>query len=96
MDRQDLARINGNTATALQQAVPQGWLPFVDDKDLTDWRDWLLEQLRPGQHIQTAEVFAQRMGITADEMEALKDAAEVTWATYRNQVAEEDDRERTQ
>jgi len=71
MDRQDLARINGSTATALEQAVPQGWLPFVDDNDLANWRDWLLEQLRPGRHIQTAEVFARRMGITADEMEAV-------------------------
>lgn len=71
MDRQDLARINGSAARALQQAVPQGWLPFVHDKDLTNWRDWLVEQLRPGQHIQTAEVFAQRMGITTDEMESV-------------------------
>jgi len=71
MDRQDLARINGSARAALQQAEPRGWLPFVNDRDLTAWRDWLVEQLRPGQHIQTAEVFARRMGVTTDEMEAV-------------------------
>jgi len=71
LDRQDLARLNGHTVLALQQAVPERWLPFVSDESLTSWRDWLVRQLRPGQHVQTAEVFARRMGIPAEEMEAV-------------------------
>ena len=71
MDRQDLRRIDGRVIEALPRAQPQGWLPFVNDEDLQAWRDWLVGQLGPGQHIQTAEVFARRMGISATEMEAV-------------------------
>ena len=71
VDRQDQQRLNGIVVTALQEAKPQKWLPFVDDGDLHAWRDWLIEQLTPGQNTQTTEVFARRMGVTATEMEAL-------------------------
>jgi hypothetical protein len=71
IDRRDQRRLNGSVAMALREAEPQDWLPFVSDEHLRAWRDWLVEQLSPGQRMQTAEVFAQRMGISAAEMEAV-------------------------
>lgn len=71
MDRQDQQRLNGSQVAALRRTEPQGWLPFVDDEHLRAWRDWLVEQLGPGRGVQTAEVFAQRMGISAAEVEAV-------------------------
>jgi hypothetical protein len=71
MDRQDQQRLNGTVAMALREAEPRDWLPFVSDQELRAWRDWLAEQLGPGQGVQTAEVFAQRMGVSAQEVEAV-------------------------
>jgi hypothetical protein len=71
MDNRDQAKLNGNAVHELQEAEPHNWLPFVDDKHLRMWRDWLVEQLAPGQRMQTAEVFARRMGIPAGEVEAV-------------------------
>ena len=70
MDRQDQQQLNGSVVMALREANPQGWLPFVSDECLQAWRDWLVEQLGPGHSVQTAEVFAQRMGIPVVEVEA--------------------------
>jgi len=75
MDRQDLHRLDSAlTAAVLKQARPHGWLPFVSDRALQDWRDWLVSQLKPGRRAQTAEVFAERMGVSAAEMEAVVDS----------------------
>jgi hypothetical protein len=71
MDRQDQQRLDGSVVAALAEAEPQGWLPFVNDEDLQGWRDWLVEQLVPGHSVQTAEVFAQRMGVSVAEVEAV-------------------------
>jgi len=71
MDRQDQRRLDGSVAAGLREAEPQGWLPFVSDQHLRAWRDWLVEQLGPGHSVQTAEVFAQRMGVSAAEVEAV-------------------------
>jgi len=71
MDRRDQQRLNGSVAAALRRAEPRGWLPFVSDEHLRAWRDWLAEQLGPGRTVQTAEVFAQRMGVSAEEVEAV-------------------------
>lgn len=71
MDRRDQQRLNGSVVAALRETKPQGWLPFVSDGDLGAWRDWLVEQLSPGQVVQTAEVFAERMGVSAADVEAV-------------------------
>ena len=71
MDRQDQQRLNGSVAIALREAEPQRWLPFVSDGPLRVWRDWLVEQLGPGHSVQTAEVFARRMGVPAAAVEAV-------------------------
>jgi hypothetical protein len=71
MDRRDLRQLNGTVAMALRVAEPQGWLPFVEDGHLREWRDWLVDQLTSGNGVQTAEVFAQRMGVPVAEVEAM-------------------------
>jgi hypothetical protein len=71
MDRRDQRQLNGNVAMALRKAEPRDWLPFVGDEHLRAWRDWLVEQLSPGRSMQTAEVFARRMGVSAAEMDAV-------------------------
>ncbi|MCS7179120.1 MAG: hypothetical protein RML46_06800 [Anaerolineae bacterium] len=70
LDEQDQARLNGSEADALARTEPRGWLPFVRDEDLRAWRDSLVEQLRPGHRIRTAEVFAERMGVSTEMVEA--------------------------
>lgn len=70
LDEQDQARLDGREAAALAAVTPRGWLPFVRDQDLQGWRDSLVEQLQPGHRIRTAEVFAERMGVSAEMVEA--------------------------
>ena len=60
-----------NQDAALRKAEPRRWLPFVTDEHLRAWRDWLVEQLVPGHTVQTAQVFARRMGVSVAEMEAV-------------------------
>ena len=69
MDRRDRRRLDSDVAMALREAEPRDWLPFVSDEHLLAWRDWLVEQLGPGQSMQTAAVFARRMGVSAAELE---------------------------
>ena len=71
MDCRDQQRLNGRMDVALRHVEPWGWLPFVADKYLEAWRDWLVEQLGPGHVVRTAEVFAQRMGVPVDEVKAV-------------------------
>jgi len=71
MDSRDQQQLDGSVAIALRETEPHGWLPFVGDEHLRVWRDWLVEQLGPDHSVQTAEVFAQRMGVPVAEMEAV-------------------------
>ncbi len=70
LDEQDQTRLNGQEVIILATVEPQGWLPFTRDEDLRAWRDDLVEQLQPGHRIRTAEVFAKRMGVPAEAVEA--------------------------
>ena len=71
MDSRDQQRLNGSVAVALRWTEPRDWLPFVSDEHLQAWRDWLVEQLDPAHPVQTAEVFARRMGVSVAEVEAV-------------------------
>jgi hypothetical protein len=84
LDRQDQARLGGGVREALMEADPQGWLPFVDDELLRVWRDLLVDQLRPGERILTAEVFAARMSVPADLVETALDSSEEMASIFRH------------
>jgi hypothetical protein len=60
----------------LCQVKPEGWLPFVKDRHLVEWRDLLFPQLQPGAATQTVEVFSARQGISAPEFYALLESEE--------------------
>jgi hypothetical protein len=67
LDRQILAALPAETAARLKNASPDGWLPFVEDRHLHAWRDWVAGQLEPGAEAQTVEVFAARQGVSPAE-----------------------------
>jgi hypothetical protein len=50
---------------------PEKWLPFIQDKLLVEWRDFLCDQLQPGERIRTVEVFASRQGIDPEEFHSM-------------------------
>jgi hypothetical protein len=71
LDYQNRPYVDDTVATSLRQAEPQDWLPFVSDTALRAWRDWLVVQLAPGERLQTAQVFAERMGVPVSEVETV-------------------------
>jgi hypothetical protein len=48
----------------LGKVQPDGWLPFVADHYLIEWREVLVPQLKPGAATQTVEVLSSRQGIS--------------------------------
>jgi hypothetical protein len=70
-DGLDLVRLQPSAAAALSAAQPRGWLPFVDDRYLAEWRDLVAEQLGEAGAPRTVEVFAQRMGTDPQAFAAL-------------------------
>jgi hypothetical protein len=67
LDQRVLQALPVTTGMYLGQAAPVGWLPFVSDPHLKQWREFLFTQLQPGAAIQTVEVFAARQGVAPDE-----------------------------
>ncbi len=51
----------------IDQVIPKNWLPFVEDRFLVQWLEFVYGQLQPGAAIQTVEVFANRQGISPTE-----------------------------
>jgi hypothetical protein len=74
LDRQILPSLTNGTRSHLAEIYPSGWLPFVADKHLRQWRDFLLEQMQPEGAIQTVEVFAARQGIAPADFYHLLDS----------------------
>lgn len=71
LDEQILPELQQGVGVCLKSARPKNWLPFVEENYLEKWRDFLAEQLMPGAHSQTVEVFASRLNMTPDEFLAL-------------------------
>jgi hypothetical protein len=85
LDQIAMAGLPANADETLAAAEPACWLPFVDDADLTCWRDMLVEQLRPGAMSQTVEVYARRLGMTAADFAAnLRDPAWMDEQVFHN------------
>ena len=75
-DRSILSQLDGSIGQYLEAAVPDHWLPFVEDRFLIQWRDYLYPQLEPNAAIKTVEVFAERQGIPAVTYYHLLDSKE--------------------
>jgi len=71
LDQRDRPLLPAGIAALLAAAEPAGWLPFASDAHLCSWRNFLVQQLQPGAAAQTVAVFAERMGRTPQEFEAL-------------------------
>jgi hypothetical protein len=67
LDMQILSELPKGMDVCLNQVEPNSWLPFVANRYLVEWRDWLYPQLQPGAAIQTVEVFSSRQGISPPE-----------------------------
>lgn len=70
LDRESFDSLPGTAAETLARANPDHCLPFADDDQLRDWRDYLMGQLQPQGKRQTAEIFARRLQMTAKEFTA--------------------------
>ena len=71
MDIRDLAALPDSIHTALQQAEPDDWLPFIPQAILTDWRELIYEQIKPDGASQTMAIFGKRISRSADEINRL-------------------------
>jgi hypothetical protein len=83
LDVYDQLRLTPEVGAALRRARPQAWLPFARDEDLRQWRDHLANQLEPGARPNTIEVFAHRLGLSAEAFSArLNSPAEMDRAVF--------------
>ena len=71
LDALILAELPSNIGMQLADVNPGGWLPFVEDEHMANWRDYLARQLMPGAKAQTVEVFASRLDMPAESFLAL-------------------------
>lgn len=67
LDERILPGLQSGAGGCLHSAQPNGWLPFVEQHYLEEWRDFLSDQLMPGAKSQTIEVFAARMDMSPEE-----------------------------
>jgi hypothetical protein len=63
LDRLDRSDLPADLDIQLAQARPNHWLPFTSDEEIDRWRGHLLDQVRPGGHNRTIEVFAAKSGV---------------------------------
>jgi hypothetical protein len=78
VDRQAEAalRLWPDVVPLLRSVQPGHWLPFVQPEALCRWRDWVTDQLVDPEAVQTAQVFAERMGISPEHFETVINAVE--------------------
>ena len=65
LDKLAFESLPNSAGDILADAHPINWLPFAADEDLRTWRDFLVQQLRPGGRSQTVEIYAERLQMTA-------------------------------
>jgi Zinc dependent phospholipase C len=67
LDKIALDALPQTAVSTLAAANSRQWLPFIDDAVLNQWRDMLVAQLEPGAPVKTAEIYAERLGMTVTE-----------------------------
>ena len=67
LDKRAFESLPQSAAQTLSEAEPDGWLPFASNKDLTEWRDFLVPQMKPGATPFTVEIYAERLSMSAEE-----------------------------
>jgi hypothetical protein len=74
MDERDYRALQPWEYPALARAMPDDWLPFMNDRILSEWRDFISEQISPDGHSQTLEVLGKRINKSPTEMRAILDS----------------------
>ncbi|MBI3158712.1 MAG: zinc dependent phospholipase C family protein [Chloroflexi bacterium] len=90
LDEQVLSGLPDDIAGCLAAARPEHWLPFVEDRHLGEWRDYLQAQLHPGAASRTVEVFARRQGLSPEEFSDLLHSEERLEAEVFSHVPRQD------
>jgi hypothetical protein len=73
MDERDYGLLEPWQRPTLENALPNSWLPFINDADLSGWRDFIGQQLPPHGESRTLDVFGERIGMTAGALRAILD-----------------------
>ena len=76
LDKLAIETLPDFAGSTLSEAQPQRWLPFATDGQLRNWRDFLVAQLQPGGMLQTIQIYAGRLQMTAGEFAAKLDDPE--------------------
>ncbi|MBI5668358.1 MAG: zinc dependent phospholipase C family protein [Chloroflexi bacterium] len=84
MDERDLMLLEPWQHPALAAAQPDEWLPFLPDSTLSDWRNFIAEQIKPGGASQTLQVFGARINKTPDELRLILDSPEQMHLLWEN------------
>lgn len=59
MDERDLADLPVSIPRLMKQCEPDNWLPFIPDRGIREWRDFIVSQIPD--HSQTLEIFGNRI-----------------------------------
>lgn len=68
LDERILHDLQQDVGQCLMDVQAENWLPFVQAKYLTEWRNFIAGQLMPGAKVQTVEVFAARMKMPVEAL----------------------------
>lgn len=79
MDERDEKLLPADQPASMRQCHPQGWLPFLPDDIMVNWRDFIAEQL--DHESQTLAIFGERIAHDPAHLRALVDD-DVTMQSY--------------
>ncbi len=68
LDAHILEKLQQDVGQCLMDVQAEDWLPFVEGRYLTEWRNFIAGQLMPGSKVKTVEVFAQRMKMPVEAL----------------------------
>jgi hypothetical protein len=73
MDERDETALDDTTPALLRQSQPENWLPFLSDKEVQDWQDFIARQLET--ESETLHVFGSRIKTPAEDLRRILDDA---------------------
>lgn len=76
MDERDNRALEDWQPSTLCAASPAAWLPFMSDQVLSNWRDFIGQQIQPGGQSQTLAIFGGRIDKTPQDFRLILDSPE--------------------
>ena len=73
MDERDEARLPDGIPQLMRQSIPHNWLPFMDDRVICDWRDFIAQQLEG--ESETLNIFGGRISTPPQKVREMLDNA---------------------